>query len=361
MSKEILSRRRAVRIPIIGGSMSPLFRNGDFILFEPASLNDIVIGDIVVCQRGDRMVAHRLSKIYGENGKVLLLTKGDTFTSFDPPIPSEDFLGKVIAVEKNGKRLRLNCGFGRFVNLILAKISPITALAYSIKRHQSHFPQRNLSKRKIEDEYLVRAISGRTLTPTIPPPSRGRVKDFDWDYLLDEVRRNGVSSLLYFSQKEEKENLPKEFFEQIKKDYYQTLTRNILIQEEIKPILKSFEEKNIKVILLKGIALGTTVYSSPGLRPMSDVDILIKDEDLLEVNHILNRFGYFSTDVNPENLELGKIGYLTTLDYRNKNLSFHLHRHLVNSTIPNFSYISKIKMERIWQKAKPMVIANEVK
>jgi len=234
--------------------------------------------------------------------------------------------------------------------------------------HNSSSKVHSAKNRKIEEylAYAVRIASNNGRHKCCPYDKIK--KDFDWDYLLNQARKNTVSPLLYFSLKEEKKNLPKEFFEEIKKDYYQTLARNILIQEEIKPILQSFEEKKIKVILLKGVALGITAYPSPGLRPMSDVDILVKDNDLLKVNHVLNRAGYFPADINPEDLELpphptpsplrgeeGKergIGYLTTLDYRNKNLSLHLHRHLVNSTVPNFSYISKIRMVKIFEKAK---------
>jgi len=91
---------------------------------------------------------------------------------------------------------------------------------------------------------------------------------------------------------------------------------------------------------------------------MGDVDILIKDEDIFAVNEILNSFGYFSADVNPQDIELGKTDYLTTLFYPGKNHWFHIHRHLINSTLPNFSYISKINMERIWQMARPIEISG---
>ena len=218
---------------------------------------------------------------------------------------------------------------------------------------------KKLKVNQMEDAYLTQSIAAVTSGNRFSPEFHSSIecKDgFDWHYLLKATRKNRVSSLLYFYQKEEKENFPKNFFEELEKDYCCTLARNISIWDEIKPILKSLEEKEIEAILLKGIALGVTIYPSIGFRPMSDVDILIKDKDLFKVNKTLNRFGYVSIDINPQDIEIGKLEYLTTLNYRNKNLSLpldiHLHRHLVNSGIPNFSYISKINMTRIWQMAR---------
>jgi hypothetical protein len=231
---------------------------------------------------------------------------------------------------------------------------------------------KKLKVHQMEDEYLVQSVAvasgnkfcGDSMYRTrdgecyeFHPANRFK-DDFDWDYLLNNARRNVVSPLLYFCQKEEKESFPKNFFKELEKNYYHTLARNILIWEEIKPILKSLEEKKIEVILLKGIALGVTIYPSVGFRPMGDVDILIKDKDIFKINETMNSLGYFPADISPHDIELGKTEYLTTLCYPGRKLSLHIHRHLINSTIPNFSYIYKINMKRIWQKARPIEISG---
>ena len=75
---------------------------------------------------------------------------------------------------------------------------------------------------------------------------------------------------------------------------------------------------------------------------MSDVDLLVKKEDLYRINEQLNGLGYFPADRSIDDVDFTST-YLTSLDYRNplKNSpSFHIHWHFVNSTIPNESYIS---------------------
>ncbi len=208
---------------------------------------------------------------------------------------------------------------------------------------------------QVEEEYLLQSlaavISGKKLQRSLV----SRIQNnFDWEYFLESARKNRISSLLYFYLKDQEESFSKNCFKQLNNDYNDTLAYNIYLWEKTKPILKSLEEKGIEILLLKGIALGSTIYPSLGIRPMSDVDILIKDKDTFTFDDILNSLGYVAIDMNPQDIELGKMDYLTSFCYGDKTYSFHVHRHLVNSTLPTFSYISKIDMDRIWQKARPI-------
>ena len=213
---------------------------------------------------------------------------------------------------------------------------------------------------RIEDEYLIQSITAVTSGNKCQKfhPAGGFKENFDWDYFLQCARENRISPLLYFYQKQEKESFSKNCLQQLENDYFDTLAYNTFLWKKLNPILKSLEEKEIPVILLKGIALGVTIYPSIGIRPMGDIDILIKEKDIFEVNETFKSIGYFSADIDPLDIELGKTNYLTTLFYQLKNHWFHVQRHLINSTLPNFSYISKINMEKIWQKALPIEISG---
>lgn len=58
--------------------------------------------------------------------------------------------------------------------------------------------------------------------------------------------------------------------------------------------------KNIGTILLKGGAVGTMYYESPALRPMSDIDLLIKPGDFLKAIEALSVAGWNLQCNNPE-------------------------------------------------------------
>ncbi len=132
----------------------------------------------------------------------------------------------------------------------------------------------------------------------------------------------------------------------------------MLMWEEIKPVLESFKEDGIEVILLKGVALAELVYKNLALRPMYDIDLLIKKEDLPQIDEKMRNFGYSTNENYRNSLCYSSIDYLNSIEYRNKVVPIHFHWHLVNSTLPAFMYASKIDMERIWKEAIPVEISG---
>ena len=118
--------------------MYPLFRKGDSIFIEPIDIKQISVGDIIVCQRGKRMVAHRLMKKYIDNGRMMLLTKGDTFPEFDEAVYSENLLGKVTVIERRGRRISINKGLYGAINIFCAKLSPFSKWIYPSLRKIKH-------------------------------------------------------------------------------------------------------------------------------------------------------------------------------------------------------------------------------
>jgi len=138
LSREILNRGGDVRIPVVGSSMWPLIKTGDIIFIEPVDIEQISIGDIIVCRRGRRMVAHRLMKKYIDNGRTVLVTKGDTFCGFDSPFFSEDVLGKVRAIERRTRRIMINEGLYGVINIFCAKISYFSKWIYPPLRKVKH-------------------------------------------------------------------------------------------------------------------------------------------------------------------------------------------------------------------------------
>jgi signal peptidase len=124
LSREILRRGKNLRIPIVGESMYPIFKRGDIIIIKPVKIEDLSVGDVVLYQSGKRMVAHRLIKKCINNGKMTFVMKGDSFPDFDPPVYPEDVIGKVIAIEREERTLRLDRGLNKLMNIFCAKISP---------------------------------------------------------------------------------------------------------------------------------------------------------------------------------------------------------------------------------------------
>jgi hypothetical protein len=66
----------------------------------------------------------------------------------------------------------------------------------------------------------------------------------------------------------------------------------MVLYRQLKEILIEFNKNNIPVILLKGAHLAQFVYGNIALRLMSDIDLLVKKEDLGCACAIIIKYGY---------------------------------------------------------------------
>jgi len=187
--------------------------------------------------------------------------------------------------------------------------------------------------------------------------------NLDWDCFIKKARENGISAVVYSKLNKIKKDcphIPSLVFEELKKIYYMNATKNSLIFEELGKVLDTFRKSGIQVIVLKGAALAEKIYGNLALRPMTDVDLLVKKEDLFCLDDQMKILGYRPSDISIDDIDFSST-YLTTLDYRSlspNSTSFHVHWHFVNSTIPNESYINNIKIEDIWRDAEKTKIAD---
>lgn len=124
--------------------------------------------------------------------------------------------------------------------------------------------------------YCCRKHGGRRNRNKIIEIQRRRL---DWDCYLRKARENGISAVIYSKLKKIKKdcpNIPSFIFKELKKDYFLNATKNTLIFEELGKVLETFRKAGLQVIVLKGAVLAEKMYGNLALRPMTDVDLLIK-------------------------------------------------------------------------------------
>jgi len=107
--------------------------------------------------------------------------------------------------------------------------------------------------------------------------------DLDWDEVLKSADWHGIEPLLYHNLKNipESEYIPKEIMSKLNKSFYQTTASNMAIYDELNLVLEEFQKRDIPAIVIKGAALAKTVYGNIGLRPMIDIDLLVKKDGLI--------------------------------------------------------------------------------
>ncbi|MCX9010267.1 MAG: nucleotidyltransferase family protein [Candidatus Methanoperedens sp.] len=114
----------------------------------------------------------------------------------------------------------------------------------------------------------------------------------EWDYLLDVASRHSIAPLLYHNLANSDQRVPPEVMEHLKKQYYLNTIRNEVLYRELGRILEAQRDAEVEVVVLKGAALAETVYPDRGLRPFSDIDLLIRKENLNRTEDTLTKLGY---------------------------------------------------------------------
>ncbi len=145
---ELLQRGEAIEFRARGGSMHPLIRDGDRLRIEPIRADQLRRGDVIAYRRGGRLLVHRYLGRWPGSGA--LRTRGDSHTRVEPPLDPSAVLGRVTALGRHGRKLRMDHAAWRAVGLLLQPL---------------------FSKRAQLKEWLVGQKLFRRTTPGRPRPN----------------------------------------------------------------------------------------------------------------------------------------------------------------------------------------------
>jgi len=100
LAGEVLRSCGKVRLQVTGWSMLPAVWPGDILFVERTSASAVSEGDVVLFGREQRLCAHRIVEKLGGS---TFLARGDANPQPDPPVHSQELLGKVCSIVRNGK------------------------------------------------------------------------------------------------------------------------------------------------------------------------------------------------------------------------------------------------------------------
>lgn len=144
-----------------------------------------------------------------------------------------------------------------------------------------------------------------------------------------------IGRLFYYYHKD---FLPSDWKKEFANEFRLTSAMELRRTNDLKIILKIFENNNIKAALLKGNYVAHTAYPHPGLRTMCDIDILIEENQIEKAYQLLIDSGFRQTS------EIKHAYHKPGL--RSKNGTFiELHYHITHNK-------SNIKTEMLWNGCK---------
>jgi hypothetical protein len=115
--------------------------------------------------------------------------------------------------------------------------------------------------------------------------------DIDWDGVQTLAKDEGLEPLL-LSVLGGQGVLPAAVEARWRQVTFRYAGRNTLIAQELADVLQQLGGAGAPAIVLKGAALAVTVYEEPSLRPMTDLDLLLRRDDVPRALQALQAAGY---------------------------------------------------------------------
>lgn len=117
--------------------------------------------------------------------------------------------------------------------------------------------------------------------------------DIDWAYLFQTARNHGVLSLVARNLSMNcSELIPSSELSQLESFLQQNSLNNLLLIGELTKTLELLNKSQITAIPFKGIVLAFVAYNDLSLRQISDLDILVRDEDFERARDLLLEQGF---------------------------------------------------------------------
>ncbi len=142
----------------------------------------------------------------------------------------------------------------------------------------------------LSDDLLSYVLSLLKDEPIYSP----QVSITQWTELFRILKPHWIVPLLYWhvGRLPDEFRPPEPILDGMRTRFQWSRTRCFHMERQLGEILGAFKEKGVRALVLKGPALGRTVYPDPALRPGSDLDLLVRPEQFIKAREIFKKAGY---------------------------------------------------------------------
>lgn len=177
----------------------------------------------------------------------------------------------------------------------------------------------------------------------------------NWERFRELTVYHELITFVYLAFKEHCFLFPPDLMQMLKNTYYHVLTRNQSMWQEFLRISDRFKGAGIDLLPIKGISLLEDLYVKNPVRPMVDIDVLVKEEDLKVAKNL-----FYSMDYHEELSGLREDYWLKTrcqIPFRinNDNCLGLVEMHF------NFDYrrYKKAILPQLWKRTRAINIAEK--
>lgn len=142
----------------------------------------------------------------------------------------------------------------------------------------------------VSDDLICYVLSILRNDPIVPP----RMSITKWLELLHILKAHWVLPLLYWhiGRLPDEFRPPEPIFDNMRTVFQWSRARCFHLERQLQEIVAAFDDEGVRVVVLKGPALGRTAYPDPALRPSSDLDLLVLPDQMSRSRTTLEGLGY---------------------------------------------------------------------
>ena len=183
----------------------------------------------------------------------------------------------------------------------------------------------------------------------------------DWNDIVQQSLQHEVTPLLYRNLKNFRQDIgiPDEIVQKMRETYLYFAERNMRLYGELSKVLKVLHSDGTEIIALKGVYLAEIIYGNIVLRPMGDIDLLVRKDDLVKLGKKLVQAGYTSSIPFWDEAK-GAVFSHKHLPHFTKTgtaktdwTKIDLHWHIMEPEDP-----FRIDIDALWERAEPVTIAG---
>jgi hypothetical protein len=112
-----------------------------------------------------------------------------------------------------------------------------------------------------------------------------------WNVVVDVAERLGLAGLVLEALHDAGVGPPESAKRGLRAAATAVASANLHRARCFQPVVKAFAEADVPLMLLKGAALSLSIYPRPNLRPMSDVDCMVRPQDVERAVAVLESLG----------------------------------------------------------------------
>ena len=166
----------------------------------------------------------------------------------------------------------------------------------------------------------------------------------DWPALVNQLGPHRLGPLLHWQFRQYGIPSPPEIRRTLAGMYARQIPIAAAQQQALVEITRALDSEGISSVILKGGALAHTVYAEPALRPMEDLDILVRPTQLESARQVLQDLGFSAP---PPHGRFERLMHQLPLALRKKDgvvVAVEIHRSVLNFALgggPDFDHVRR--------------------